>query len=74
MAAPSLHKVVERVYDAALQPERWEEVSQLLKEAFDSPVAGLFVQSLMRKTGTHQQGELVGLLLSDWSLAMRLNR
>ena len=38
-------KLVEAIYDAALNPERWGEVVAGLKDEFDSIAAGFFVQT-----------------------------
>jgi DNA-binding CsgD family transcriptional regulator/PAS domain-containing protein len=44
MDTPNLHTLIERIYDAALDAERWTDVARLFQERFDSPGAGLFLQ------------------------------
>jgi|GEM_PF-1015708 len=59
MAKSSLHTVIERIYDAALDPEGWEDVAELLKDVFSSPVSGLFIQN--RWTQELRHAHLLGI-------------
>jgi DNA-binding CsgD family transcriptional regulator/PAS domain-containing protein len=44
MAHETLDQLIQGVYDAALEPERWDDVAALFRKLFDSPGGGLFMQ------------------------------
>ncbi len=59
VASADIHALIDKVYEAALDPEQWSEFSQLLQEAFASPMAGLFVQN--KWSGDFRRATLIGI-------------
>jgi len=59
MHPPTLHTLIESIYDAALDPDQWYEVTRLLRQTFNSPAAGLFIQN--RWTQDFQQAPMLGI-------------
>ncbi len=53
MDSESYDALVESIYDAALNPERWDTVVSGLKDAFDSIGAGFFVQTADQRGDGH---------------------
>lgn len=44
MGHTNLDTLIQRIYDAALESERWEDVAHLFRDIFESPGGGLFMQ------------------------------
>lgn len=45
MSTATYDKIVESIYDSALNPQNWKETVALLSDAFSSTAAGLFVET-----------------------------
>lgn len=59
VADADLHALIDKAYEAALDPEQWVEFSKLLQAAFASPMAGLFVQN--KWSGEFRRATLLGM-------------
>ena len=56
---PDLHSLIDKVYEAALDSEQWDEFARLLQRAFAAEIAGLFVQDKWR--GQFRRAALLGM-------------